>query len=125
MYPSRTWRSTAFGRSPGLRASSRRRTEPRSPLAPVDDSRGAPARMRGAVSPRGQAIRANAVTSMTHHNLRPPLRLLLVTDGDTIPAWLVKSLESVERSGAATVALVLRTVPATEPGALFRLYQTM
>lgn len=80
--------------------------------------------MRGAVSPRSQAIRANAVTATTHHNPRPPLRLLLVTDGDTIPAWLVKSLEAVERSGAATVALVLSAAPATESGALFRLYQT-
>lgn len=60
-----------------------------------------------------------------NHASRVPLRLLLVTDGDTIPAWLVKSLEAPERSGAAIVALVLRAAPVTAPGALFRLYQTM
>lgn len=60
-----------------------------------------------------------------NHQPRAPLRLLLVTDGDTIPTWLFKCVETVERSGAATVALVLRAAPATEPGALFRWYQTV
>src|SRR2546429_3884593 len=48
---------------------------------------------------------------MMHHNSRAPLRLLLVTDGNTIPTWLFKCVENVERSGAATFALVLRTGP--------------
>jgi len=48
---------------------------------------------------------------MMHHNSRAPLRLLLVTDGNTIPTWLFKCVEKVERSGAATFALVLRTGP--------------
>src|SRR2546422_11461434 len=46
---------------------------------------------------------------MTHQNSRTPLRLLLVTNGNTIPTWLFKYVETVERSGAATFALVLRT----------------
>src|SRR5690348_3368891 len=45
---------------------------------------------------------------MAHHNSRPPLRLLLVTEGSTIPTWLVKCVEDVERSGAATCVMVLR-----------------
>src|SRR5207245_11491224 len=48
---------------------------------------------------------------MMHHNSRAPRRFLLVTDGNTIPTWLFKCVEKVERSGAATFALVLRTGP--------------
>src|SRR6267142_846511 len=49
--------------------------------------------------------------TMTHHKSGPPLRLLLVTDGSTIPTWLFKCVDSVERSGAATCVTVLRATP--------------
>ncbi len=55
---------------------------------------------------------------MTTHNARAPLRLVLVTDGRTIPNWLFKSLEQVEQSGAAQCALVLRATHAVERGSL-------
>lgn len=36
---------------------------------------------------------------------RPPLRLLLVTDGGTIPNWLFRCVTAVKESGAATLVL--------------------
>src|SRR6266550_6107478 len=48
---------------------------------------------------------------MTHHTSRPPLRVLLVTNGSTIPTWLFQCVDSVERSGAATCVTVLRAAP--------------
>jgi len=45
-----------------------------------------------------------------------PLRLLLVTDGNTIPTWLYKCVADLEQSGAATCVLVLRAAPADSPG---------
>jgi hypothetical protein len=60
----------------------------------------------------------NVVTTMTKHNARAPLRLVLVTDGRTIPNWLFKSLEQVEQSGAAQCALVLRATHEVERGSL-------
>jgi len=51
-----------------------------------------------------------------------PLRLLLVTDGTTIPTWLCKCVADVEQSGAATFVLVLRAAPADSP-APFRFVQ--
>jgi hypothetical protein len=45
-----------------------------------------------------------------NHTSRGPLRLLLVTDGGTIPNWLYKCLSAVEGFTLATVALAL---PAT------------
>jgi len=75
------------------------------------------------------------VTSMIHHNSRAPLRLLLVTDGNTIPTWLFKCVENVERSGAATCVTVLRAAPEDARSTfrfghglrrfLFRLYQNV
>src|SRR5216117_2393080 len=53
---------------------------------------------------------------MMHHDSRPPLRLLLVTDGSTIPTWLFQCVDSVERSGAATCVLVLRAAPEDARG---------
>src|SRR6266550_3172490 len=41
------------------------------------------------------------------HPSRAPLHLLLVTDGRTIPNWLYKCLDALERSKAATVVLAL------------------
>src|SRR5947208_15802442 len=38
---------------------------------------------------------------------RAPLRLLLVTDGRTIPNWLYKCLDALEESKVATVVLAL------------------
>src|SRR2546430_13095570 len=72
---------------------------------------------------------------MMHHDSRPPLRLLLVTDGSTIPTWLFKCVDSVERSGAATCVTVLRATPEDARSTfrfghglrrfLFRLYQNV
>src|SRR6266550_2573039 len=72
---------------------------------------------------------------MTHHTSRPPLRVLLVTDGSTIPTWLFKCVDSVERSGAATCVTVLRAGPEDARSTfrfghglrrfLFRLYQNV
>ena len=59
---------------------------------------------------------ARSNTAMTHHNSRAPLRLLLVTDGNTIPTWLGKCVADVEQSGVATCVLVLRAAPADSPG---------
>src|SRR5213083_1968185 len=42
-----------------------------------------------------------------NHKSRAPLRLLLVTDGRTIPNWLYKCLDAVEGSKVATVVLAL------------------
>src|SRR5438093_1026178 len=42
-----------------------------------------------------------------NHKSRAPLRLLLVTDGGTIPNWLYKCLDAVEGSNVATVVLAL------------------
>src|SRR5690348_3288421 len=42
------------------------------------------------------------------HTSRIPLRLLVVTDGATLPNWLVKCLADLERSGAGTVVVALR-----------------
>src|SRR5207247_1489385 len=53
---------------------------------------------------------------MMHRNSRAPLRLLLVTDGNTIPNWLFKCVENLERSGAATCVTVLQAAPADAPG---------
>src|SRR5216110_2399166 len=47
------------------------------------------------------------ITTVTNDRCRAPLRLLLVTDGGTIPNWLYKCLDAVERSKAATVVLAL------------------
>src|SRR5437773_12034268 len=44
---------------------------------------------------------------MMNHKSRAPLRLLLVTDGRTIPNWLYKCLDAVEGSKVATVVLAL------------------
>ena len=44
---------------------------------------------------------------MMNHTSRAPLRLLLVTDGRTIPNWLYKCLDAVEESKVATVVLAL------------------
>src|SRR6266550_1924784 len=41
------------------------------------------------------------------HPSRAPLHLLLVTDGRTIPNWLYKCLDALERSKGATVVLAL------------------
>ncbi len=49
------------------------------------------------------------VETMTNQSARAPLRLLLVTDGNTIPNWLFHCIQSVERSGAARIVLVLKT----------------
>src|SRR5437870_10415627 len=72
---------------------------------------------------------------MMHHDSRPPLRLLLVTDDSTIPTWLFKCVDSVERSGAATCVTVLRAAPEDARSTfrfghglrrfLFRLYQNV
>src|SRR5207253_7122215 len=72
---------------------------------------------------------------MIHHNSRAPLRLLLVTDGNTIPTWLFKCVENVERAGAATCVTVLRAAPEDARSTfrfghglrrfLFRLYQNV
>jgi hypothetical protein len=66
---------------------------------------------------------------MMSHTSHPPLRLLLVTDGETIPSWLCKCIEEVERSRAAKVVLVMRTAPAEERSSarrfLFWLYNNM
>lgn len=43
---------------------------------------------------------------MMNHASRAPLRLLLVTDGETIPNWLFKCVEELERSRAAKFVLV-------------------
>ena len=42
-----------------------------------------------------------------NHKSRAPLRLLLVTDGRTIPNWLYKCLDAVQGSKVATVVLAL------------------
>src|SRR5205807_1258759 len=91
-------------------------------------------RRAGAVMRRGHATRwrrfcpasspvadephrpTNVVTTMTHHNSSAPLRLLLVTNGNTIPTWLRKCVEDVEQSGVATFVLVLRAAPEGAPG---------
>ena len=44
---------------------------------------------------------------MMNHKSRAPLRLLLVTDGGTIPNWLYKGLDAVQGSEVATVVLAL------------------
>ena len=44
---------------------------------------------------------------MMNHKSRAPLRLLLVTDGGTIPNWLYKCLDAVQGSEVATVVLAL------------------
>jgi len=64
------------------------------------------------------------MTEEAHHNSCAPLRLLLVTDGNTIPTWLFKCVENVERSGAATFVLVLRAAPEHAPGP-FRFIQRL
>src|SRR5437773_7878829 len=53
---------------------------------------------------------------MMHRNSRAPLRRLLVTDGNTIPNWLFKCVENLERSGAATCVTVLQAAPEDAPG---------
>lgn len=63
---------------------------------------------------------------MVSHQSHPPLRLLLVTDGETIPRWLLKCLEAVEQSGAANVVLVLQAAQQEGRGLrhlLFTLYK--
>ena len=60
--------------------------------------------------------------SVRSNTARAPLRLLLVTDDNTIPTWLSKCVENVERSGAATCVLVLRAAPE-EARDLFRFVQ--
>jgi hypothetical protein len=63
---------------------------------------------------------------MMTQNARTPLRLLLVTEGRTIPNWLFKCLEQVERSGAAQCALVLQATRDGERGSVFfRLYKKL
>ena len=61
-----------------------------------------------------------------NHKSRAPLRLLLVTDGGTIPNWLYKSLDAVEGSKVATVVLALhaaRREGRKLPRLLFSLYE--
>jgi hypothetical protein len=65
---------------------------------------------------------------LTNYKSRAPLRLLLVTDGRTIPNWLYQCLRAVEGSRAATVVLTLHA--AREEGwklrrLLFSLYETI
>jgi hypothetical protein len=66
---------------------------------------------------------------MIGHMSHPPLRLLLVTDGETIPRWLCKCIEEVEQSRAATFVLVVQTALAAERRSvrrfLFWLYKNM
>src|SRR6184192_186654 len=60
------------------------------------------------------------------HTSRAPLRLLLVTDGRTIPNWLYKCLHAVEESKVATVVLALlaaHTEGRTPRHLLFSLYE--
>jgi len=52
------------------------------------------------------------------HDARARLRLLLVTDGKTIPNWLFKCIQELEQSSAAHVALVLQAAHARERGSL-------
>ena len=49
-----------------------------------------------------------------NNDSRAPLGLLLVTDGKTIPNWLFRCIEEVERSSAATVVLVLQAAREQE-----------
>src|SRR5438034_980727 len=61
-----------------------------------------------------------------NHKSRAPLRLVLVTDGGTIPNWLYKSLDAVEGSKVATVVLALhaaRREGRKLPRLLFSLYE--
>ena len=58
------------------------------------------------------------MTEEAHHNSCPPLRVLLVTDGNTIPTWLFRCVENVERSGTATFTLVLRAARDDARGSL-------
>jgi hypothetical protein len=61
-----------------------------------------------------------------NHTSRTPLRLLLVTDGETIPNWLYKCLGAVEGSTVVTVVLALpgtRTRGRTLRHLLFSLYE--
>jgi hypothetical protein len=69
-----------------------------------------------------------------NHKPRAPLRVLLVTDGQTIPNWLCKCLADVAQSGAAKVELVLQAAPDGRGSdglvqrarhILFQLYQSL
>lgn len=56
---------------------------------------------------------------------RPPLRLLLVTNGGTIPHWLCRCLDDMKRSGSAEVVLVLEAARAAKrrpDSVLYRLH---
>src|SRR5690242_14999190 len=69
---------------------------------PTAKSTGARSRKRSRIVKR--------LRSSVNHTSRGPLRLLLVTDGATIPNWLYQCLSAVEGSTVATVVLAL---PAT------------
>jgi hypothetical protein len=61
-----------------------------------------------------------------NHQSPAPLRLLLVTDGETIPNWLYKCLEALEGSKAAMVVLAwpgARGEERTRRRLLFSLYE--
>jgi len=51
-------------------------------------------------------------------NRNAPLRLLLVTDGKTIPNWLFKCVEDVKRSGTAKFVLVLQAAFEEDRGSV-------
>ena len=51
-----------------------------------------------------------------NHQARAPLRLLLVTDGPTIPNWLFRCINAVEQSHAAKVVLVWQAAPEARRG---------
>jgi len=57
---------------------------------------------------------ANLPTTTMNDDSHPPLRVLLVTDGRTIPHWLFKCVEELERSGAATCVLAWQAAPGRE-----------
>jgi hypothetical protein len=70
-----------------------------------------------------------------NQNPRAPLRLLLVTHGKTIPNWLFKCIQDLERSGAASLVLVVQAAQEEKRASLrfvqmmrhflFSLYHTM
>ena len=73
------------------------------------------------------------MTAEAHPNSLAPLRVLLVTDGTTIPRWLSTCVTSLEQSGAVRFAVVRRAGSEDVRGSfrfvqrlrrfLFRLYQ--
>jgi hypothetical protein len=71
---------------------------------------------------RGAAARPQHVAPRKHppmnQNPRAPLRLLLVTDRKTIPNWLFKCIQDLERSGAANLVLVVQAAQEKRPVSL-------